>query len=435
VPVGDVPVGQVGGGHQRLVGDGDPVVLLVALAEALQDLDAVGDGGLVDGDGLEASLEGGVLLEVLAVLVERGGADGLQLPAGQHRLEDRGGVDGALGGAGADQRVDLVDEQDDVAAGADLLEDLLEALLEVAPVAAAGHQRPQVEGVELAVLDGLGDVVVGDHLGQALDDGGLADAGFADQHRVVLGASGQHLHDPLGLAVPADDGVELLLAGHLREVAAELVEHHRAGGGIAAATTRGGPGLLAAGGGAGTRARVAGEQLDDLLAHPGEVGAQLDQHLGGHALALADEAEQDVLGADVVVAQLEGLAQRELEDLLGPRGEGDVAAGRLAALADDLLDLVAHGLEGDAELLEGLGSHALALVDEAEQDVLGADVVVVEQAGLLLRQHHDPAGPVGEPLEQPAFSSFLFLRLLRRLPVGRRGPASVRPCGECIHGP
>jgi hypothetical protein len=48
--------------------------------------------------------------------------------------------------------VDLVDEQDDVAAGADLLEHLLEALLEVTAVAGTGDQRAQVEGVELLVL-------------------------------------------------------------------------------------------------------------------------------------------------------------------------------------------------------------------------------------------------------------------------------------------
>jgi hypothetical protein len=66
-------------------------------------------------------------------------------------------------------------------------------------------------------------------------------------------------------------------------------------------------------------ALVAGEQLDDLLAHPVQVGAELDQHLGGDALALTDEAEQDVLGADVVVAELQRLAQGQLEHLLGAR--------------------------------------------------------------------------------------------------------------------
>ena len=132
----------------------------------------------------------------------------------------------------------------------------------------------------------------------------------------------------------------------------------------------------------------------------GQVGAELHEHLGGDALALADEPEEDVLGADVVVAELQRLPERELEDLLGARREGDVARRRGAALADDLLDLRADGLEGDAEGLEGLGGDAFALVDQPEQDVLGADVAVVEEASLLLGQDHHSAGPVGEPFEQ-----------------------------------
>ena len=92
-------------------------------------------------------------------------------------------------------------------------------------------------------------------------------------------------------------------------------------------------------------ALVAGEELDDLLAHAVEVGAQLHEHLGGDALALADEAEEDVLGADVVVAELEGLAQRQLEHLLGARRERDVARGLLLALPDDVLHLLAHRVE------------------------------------------------------------------------------------------
>jgi hypothetical protein len=85
-----------------------------------------------------------------------------------------------------------------------------------------------------------------------------------------------------------------------------------------------------------------------------------------------------VLGADVVVPELQRLAQRQLEHLLGARGERDVAGGRRAALADDLLHLAANRFERDAERLEGLGGDAFTLVDEPEQDVLGADVVVVQ---------------------------------------------------------
>src|SRR5439155_1479507 len=185
---------------------------------------------------------------------ERGGADGLQLAAGEHRLEDGCGVDRAFGGAGADERMQLVDEQDDVAARADLLEHLLEALLEVAAVAGAGDQRAEVEGVELLALQRLGDVVVDDPLAEALDDGRLADARLADEDRVVLGAAGQHLHDPLDLAVAPDDRVELLLPGQLGEVATELVEDRRTSRGLLAAGSARRRTLLA------TLGRIAGEQ-------------------------------------------------------------------------------------------------------------------------------------------------------------------------------
>ena len=131
------------------------MVRLVPVAQSLEHLDGVCDRGLGDLDRLEAALESGVLLQVLAVLVERGRTDGLELAAGQHRLEDAGRVDRALGGTSTDQGVDLVDEEHDVAAGTDLLEHLLEALLEVTAVARAGDQRAQVEGVDLLVLERL----------------------------------------------------------------------------------------------------------------------------------------------------------------------------------------------------------------------------------------------------------------------------------------
>ena len=162
-------------------------------------------------------------------------------------------------------------------------------------------------------------------------------------------------------------------------------------------------------------ARGALQQLDHLLADPAGVSAQLDQHLGGDALALADQAEQDVLGADVVVTELQGLPQRQLEDLLGARSEGDVPGGCLLALAGDLPDVLADRLQADPQRLKGLGGDALALADQAEQDVLGADVVVVEHPGLFLSQDHNPPRPVGEPLEH----------LVAPSPSGRRGNRSL----------
>ncbi len=93
-----------------------------------------------------------------------------------------------------------------------------------------------------------------------------------------------------------------MLPGELRQVPAELVEDGRA------ARVLLGP-CRSGGGTDGLAALVAGEQLDDLLADTGQVGAESLEDLCGDTLTLAHEAQQHVLGPDVVVTELERFAQ------------------------------------------------------------------------------------------------------------------------------
>ena len=108
---------------------------------------------LVDQHLLEAALERGVLLDVLAVFVERGRADAVQLAARERGLEHVAGVDRAFGLAGADHGVQLVDEDDGLAfVLRDVLQHGLQALLELAAVLGAGEQRRHVERQHALVL-------------------------------------------------------------------------------------------------------------------------------------------------------------------------------------------------------------------------------------------------------------------------------------------
>ena len=100
----------------------------------------------------------------------------------------------------------------------------LEALLELAAVLGAGDQRAHVERDDPLVLQPFGHVAADDALRQPFDDRGLADAGLADQHRVVLGAAGEHLDDAADLLVAADHRIELALRGELGQVAAVPLE-------------------------------------------------------------------------------------------------------------------------------------------------------------------------------------------------------------------
>ena len=102
-------------------------------------------------DFLEAARQGVVFLEYAAVFVIGGGADALQAARTKRGFEQVGRIQRAARcGAGADQGVDLVDEQDCIAVIQQLLQHRLQALLEVAAVLGAREQCAHVERVNLA---------------------------------------------------------------------------------------------------------------------------------------------------------------------------------------------------------------------------------------------------------------------------------------------
>ena len=127
---------------------------------------------------------------------------------------------------------------------------------------APGDHRAEVQRDDGLVAQALRHVARHDALGQALDDRGLADAGLADQHRVVLGATGEHLHDATNLVVAPDDRVELALPGTLGQVGGVLLQRLIAALGVGA----GDPGAAA--------------DLDERLAQRLRRGAVPGQQLG-----------------------------------------------------------------------------------------------------------------------------------------------------------
>ena len=84
--IGNIAVGKISCSHQRTIGDMYAMEDLVLLLQATQDRDGVLNGGLAYQHRLETTRKSGIFLDVLAILVERGGADGMQGTAGKRRL-------------------------------------------------------------------------------------------------------------------------------------------------------------------------------------------------------------------------------------------------------------------------------------------------------------------------------------------------------------
>ena len=153
------------------------------------------------------------------------------------------------------------------------------------------------------------------------------------------------------------------------------------------------------------------EFLEDFVAGPLDVDFEGLQHARGDAVAFAQQAEQDVLGADIAVIERLGFLARQGEDFLHARGVGDVARHLgVGAGADLLFHLDADGFEVEAELLQHVDRDALAELDQAEEQMLRAHVIVVEAVGLLAGEGEDLLGAGGEIIH---VFLFIGIRLCR----------------------
>ena len=118
--------------------------------------------------------------------------------------------------SGSNQRVDLVDEENDASLGfRHLVDDALQTLLELTLVLGTGYQRTHIERVDLLVLQVLGDVATDDTSGQSFNDGRLTGTGLTNQNGVVLRTTRQDLQQSANLVVTANDWVELALASQI----------------------------------------------------------------------------------------------------------------------------------------------------------------------------------------------------------------------------
>ena len=210
------------------------------------------------------------------------------------------------------------------------------------------EHRADVERPDPLALQALGHIAGDDSLRKPLDDRGLADAGVADQHRVVLRAAGKHLDHPADLLVATDHGVELPLLGELGQVAAELLQ-----------CLVGALGILRGD-------ALAAAHLRDLL----------QQSVAGDDV----EREQQVLGRDVVVLELLGLVGSAVEHARERRADLRLL---LRSLGGRLGVERRFGLRAQ---LGRVGNQLLRqlLVEQRQQQVLGVELGVAHAARELL---------------------------------------------------
>ena len=130
--------------------------------------------------------------------------------------------------AGADQRVRLVDEQDDrLRRGLHLVDHAAQPVLEFALHAGARLQQAEIERAQRDTLQRRRHVAGREPQREAFHDRGLADTGLAGEDRIVLPPPRQDVDDLADFGIAAEDRIDLPRSRLRRQVGGELVERTR----------------------------------------------------------------------------------------------------------------------------------------------------------------------------------------------------------------
>ncbi len=105
------------------------------------------------------------------------------------------------------------------------------------------------------------------------------------------------------------------------------------------------------------------------------------------------------------MVEVAGLFHRVFDDFFGSRCLGQLAhRHHVGTRLDDLFDFQTDFPQVDVEVLEHIRRDAGAFLHQSEQDVLGADVFVVEALRLLVGELHHFSGSIGKSFVHPVFS-------------------------------
>ena len=244
-----------------------------------------------------------------------------------------------------------------------------EPVFELTAIFCSGQHGAEIERDHALVLQRFGNVAGNDALGEAFDDGGLADTGLADQHGIIFRAAREDLDHAADFFVASDDGIEFAAAGLLGQVAGVFVQGLELGLGILVGNF--------------LRAADDGERFQNGFVGRAMAGENL---LAGVALKLRD-GEQQVLGRDVFVLEVGGLFEGLLKELVDFIGERDLSrvSGNLGKFFELFVDFSQDGLRADADFFEHGRDDAFLVLEQRGEQVNGAQLGIAMLGGELVR--------------------------------------------------
>ena len=187
-----------------------PWCSFIFFLDAAQNGDRIFHRRLANKDGLKPARQGCIFFHMLAIFIERGGADAMQFAPRQRRLQK----------VGASMAPSALPAPTSVCISSmnRMMPPSAAVTSERRPSSAPQIHReiwprqssePMSSASSFLSFRALRHIALDDAKRQAFGNGGLAHAGFANENRIVLGAPGQHLNGAANFFIPANDRIEL----------------------------------------------------------------------------------------------------------------------------------------------------------------------------------------------------------------------------------
>ena len=198
------------------------MVILVMLADSLQDQNRILLGRLVYHDRLKTALQCAVFFYIFAKLIHRRGTNDLNIPACEARFQDVCRVYSTLSASGADDRMDFIYEKHHVSRFLQFFEDPSHPFLELTPIFGAGDEVCHVQLNDTLVFEHFRYFFARDFARKPFDHRRFPNPRVTDENGVVLGPSSQYLGNTSDFPVPSDNRVDGLTPESFRHLLEEL---------------------------------------------------------------------------------------------------------------------------------------------------------------------------------------------------------------------
>ena len=184
---------------------------LIPFLQSTKNGNGVFHSRLIYHNRLEPTFQGSVFFNIFPILIQSGGADAVKFSSCQHRFQHISGIHGTVSLTCPYDQMELINKQYDLSfAFLYFFQNGFQPFLELASVFGARHQSPHIQSKDLLIFQSVRNISLNDPLGQSLNGCSLTYSRLADEHRIILGLSGQYTDHVSDLTVTADHRIQLL---------------------------------------------------------------------------------------------------------------------------------------------------------------------------------------------------------------------------------